>query len=150
MKKLYLLIFFASMAFLLAGCPPKETPAPDSAPPEPPCVGDECPCEGMECDEPEDENKPILNDTSLKRTYKEHTAEEIADIILQEIPEDYLLEISNQNFINFNNKIYILMNKYNITAADTKEVLNKIQESFTPQEDENDGTETDSTGSEAN
>ena len=100
-------------------------------------------------EEPEDENKPILNDTSLKRTYKEHTAEEIADIILQEIPEDYLLEISNQNFINFNNKIYILMNKYNITAADTKEVLNKIQESFTPQENENDGTETDSTGSKA-
>ena len=100
-------------------------------------------------EEPEDENKSILNDTSLKRTYKEHSAEEIADIILQEIPEDYLLEISNQNFINFNNKIYILMNKYNITAADTKEILNKIQESFTPQENENDGTETDSTGSEA-
>ena len=100
-------------------------------------------------EEPEDENKSILNDMSLKRTYKEHTAEEIADIILQEVPKDYLLEISNQNFINFNNKIYILMNKYNITAADTKEVLNKIQESFTPQENENDGTETDSTGSEA-
>ena len=98
---------------------------------------------------PEDENKPILNDMSLKRTYKEHSASEIADIILQEVPEDYLLEISNQNFINFNNKIYILMNKYNITAADTKEMLNKIQESFTPQENENDGTETDSTGSEA-
>ena len=101
-------------------------------------------------EEPEDENKSILNDMSLKRTYKEHTAEEIADIILQEVPKDYLLEISNQNFINFNNKIYILMNKYNITAADTKEILNKIQESFTPQENENDGTETDSTGSEAN
>ena len=43
MKKLYLLIFFASMAFLLAGCPPKETPAPDSLPPEPPCEGAECP-----------------------------------------------------------------------------------------------------------
>ena len=100
-------------------------------------------------EEPEDENKPILNDMSLKRTYKEHTAEEIADIILQEVPKDYLLEISNQNFINFNNKIYILMNKYNITAADTKEILNKIQESFTPQENEKDGTETDSTGSEA-
>ena len=100
-------------------------------------------------EEPEDENKSILNDMSLKRTYKEHTAEEIADIILQEVPKDYLLEISNQNFINFNNKIYILMNKYNITAADTKEILNKIQESFTPQENENDGTETDSTGSEA-
>ena len=100
-------------------------------------------------EEPEDENKPILNDMSLNRTYKEHTAEEIADIILQEVPKDYLLEISNQNFINFNNKIYILMNKYNITAADTKEILNKIQESFTPQENENDGTETDSTGSKA-
>ena len=100
-------------------------------------------------EEPEDENKSILNDMSLKRTYKEHTAEEIADIILQEVPKDYLLEISNQNFINFNNKIYILMNKYNITAADTKEILNKIQESFTPQENENDGTETDSTGSKA-
>ena len=46
MKKLYLLIFFASMAFLLAGCPPKETPAPDP-PPDPPCVGADCPCEGM-------------------------------------------------------------------------------------------------------
>ena len=100
-------------------------------------------------EEPEDENKPILNDMSLKRTYKEHTAEEIADIILQEVPKDYLLEISNQNFINFNNKIYILMNKYNITAADTKEILNKIQESFTPQENEYVGTETDSTGSKA-
>ena len=101
-------------------------------------------------EEPEDENKPILNDMSLKSIYKEHSAEEIANIILQEVPEDYLLEISNQNFINFNNKMYILMNKYNITAADTKEILNKIQESFTPQEDKDDGTETDSTGSEAN
>ena len=100
--------------------------------------------------EPEDENKPILNDMSLKSIYKEHSAEEIADVILQEVSEDYLLEISNQNFINFNNKMYILMNKYNITAADTKEILNKIQESFTPQEDKDDGTETDSTGSEAN
>ena len=99
-------------------------------------------------EEPEDENKPILNDMSLKSIYKEHSAEEIANIILQEVPEDYLLEISNQKFINFNNKMYILMNKYNITAADTKEVLNKIQESFTPQENENE-SETDSTGSEA-
>ena len=101
-------------------------------------------------EEPEDENKPILNDMSLKSIYKEHSAEEIADVILQEVSEDYLLEISNQNFINFNNKMYILMNKYNITAADTKEILNKIQEAFTPQEDKDDGTETDSTGSEAN
>ena len=98
-------------------------------------------------EEPEDENKPILNDMSLKRTYKEHTAEEIADIILQEVPEDYLLEISNHNFINFNNKMYILMNKYNITAADTKEILNKIQESFIPQESENE-SETDNSESE--
>ena len=99
-------------------------------------------------EEPEDENKPILNDMSLKSIYKEHSAEEIADVILQEVSEDYLLEISNQNFINFNNKMYILMNKYNITAADTKEILNKIQESFTPQEDKDDGTETDNSGSE--
>ena len=98
--------------------------------------------------EPEDENKPILNDMSLKSIYKEHSAEEIADVILQEVPEDYLLEISNQNFINFNNKMYILMNKYNITAADTKEILNKIQEAFTPQEDKDDGTETDNSESE--
>ena len=28
-KKLYLLIIFASMAFLLAGCPPKETKIED-------------------------------------------------------------------------------------------------------------------------
>ena len=98
-------------------------------------------------EEPEDENKPILNDMFLKSTYKEHSAEEIADIILQEVPEAYLLEISNQKFINFNNKMYILMNKYNITAADTKEVLNKIQESFTPQENENE-SETDNSESE--
>ena len=99
-------------------------------------------------EEPEDENKPILNDTSLKRTYKEHTAEEIADIILQEVPQDYLLEISKHNFINFNNKMYILMNKYNITAADTKEILNKIQESFIPQESEDDEADTDNSESE--
>ena len=99
-------------------------------------------------EEPEDENKPILNDMSLKSTYKEHSAEEIADIILQEVPEDYLLEISNQNFINFNNKMYILMNKYNITAADTKEILNKIQESFIPQEEKPDEAEDHHTESE--
>ena len=99
-------------------------------------------------EEPEDENKPILNDMSLKRTYKEHTPEEIADIILQEVPKDYLLEISNQKFINFNNKMYILMNKYNITAADTKEVLNKIQESFIPQEEKTDEAEDHHTESE--
>ena len=101
-------------------------------------------------EEPEDDNKPILNDISLKRTYKEHTAEEVANIILQEVPEDYLLEITEQKFDNFNNKLYVLLDQYNVTAADTKDVLLKIQESFTPQEDKDDGTETDSTGSEAN
>ena len=101
-------------------------------------------------EEPEDTNKPILNDTSVKRTYKEHTAEEVANIILQEVPEDYLLEIAEQKFENFNNKLYVLLDQYNVTAADTKDVLLKIQESFTPQENEDDGTETDSTGSEAN
>ena len=99
-------------------------------------------------EEPEDENKPILHDTSLKRTYKEHTAEEVANIILQEVPEDYLLEITEQKFENFNNKLYVLLDQYKVTAADTKDVLLKIQESFTPQENENDGTETDSTESE--
>ena len=97
---------------------------------------------------PEDESKPILNDTSPRTTYKEHSAEEIADIILEEVPQDYLLEISNQNFINFNNKMYILMDKYNVTAADTKEIINKIQESFTPQEGK-DESETDKSESEA-
>jgi len=99
-------------------------------------------------EEPEDENKPILNDTSVKRTYKEHTAEEVANIILQEVPEDYLLEITEQKFENFNNKLYVLLDQYKVTAADTKDVLLKIQESFTPQEDKDDGTETDSTESE--
>ena len=46
--------------------------------------------------------------------------------------------------------MYILMNKYNITAADTKEILNKIQESFIPQESEDDGANTDHTESETN
>ena len=91
-------------------------------------------------EEPEDENKPILNDTSVKRTYKEHTAEEVANIILQEIPEDYLLEITEQKFENFNNKLYVLLDQYNVTAADTKDVLLKIQESFTPQEEKDDGS----------
>ena len=100
-------------------------------------------------EEPEDENKPILNDTSVKRTYKEHTAEEVANIILQEVPEDYLLEITEQKFENFNNKLYVLLDQYNVTAADTKDVLLKIQESFTPQE-ENDEAETDSAESEIN
>ena len=40
------------------------------------------------------------------------------------------------------------MNKYNITAADTKEILNKIQESFIPQGSEDDGANTDHTESE--
>ena len=39
------------------------------------------------------------------------------------------------------------MNKYNITAADTKEILSKIQESFIPQESENE-SETDNSESE--
>ena len=99
-------------------------------------------------EEPEDENKPILNDTSVKRTYKEHTAEEVANIILQEVPEDYLLEIAEQNFENFNNKLYVLLDQYKVTAADTKDVLLKIQESFTPQEEENDEAEDHHTESE--
>ena len=99
-------------------------------------------------EEPEDENKPILNDISLKRTYKEHTAEEVANIILQEVPEDYLLEITEQKFENFNNKLYVLLDQYNVTAADTKDVLLKIQESFTPQEEESDEAEHHHTESE--
>ena len=99
-------------------------------------------------EEPEDENKPILNDMSLKRTYKEHSASEIADVILQEVPGDYLLEIAEQNFDNFNNRVYVLLDQYKVSAADTKDILLKIQESFTPEE-ENDESETDHTKSEA-
>ena len=91
----------------------------------------------------EDENKPILNDTSPKTVYKEHTSEEVADIILKEVPEDYLLEITEQSFNNFNNKLYVILDKYKVTAVDTKEILNKIQESFTQQEENEDGIESE-------
>ena len=98
-------------------------------------------------EEIEDPNKPILNDTSPKRVYKEHTSEEVADIILQQISEDYLLEITEQNFDNFNNRVYVLLDQYKVSAADTKDILVKIQESFTPQEEEEDESETDHTES---
>ena len=41
MKNFSFLIIIASMAFLLAGCPPKETPDPEPDP-DPPCVGADC------------------------------------------------------------------------------------------------------------
>ena len=84
--------------------------------------------------------------------HKEHTSEEVADIILKEVPEDYLLEIVDENFNNFNNKLYVILDRYKVTAADTKEILNKIQESFTQQEENENGIEsepeTDNTESE--
>ena len=46
------------------------------------------------------------------------------------------------------NRIYVLLDQYKISAADTKDILLKIQESFTPKE-ENDESETDHTESEA-
>ena len=100
-------------------------------------------------EEIEDPNKPILNDTSPKRVYKEHTSEEVADIILKQVSDDYLLEIAEENFDNFNNRIYVLLDKYNVTASDTKDILLKIQESFTPNEEIMDESETDHTESEA-
>ena len=100
-------------------------------------------------EEIEDPNKPILNDTSPKRVYKEHTSEEVADIILQQISEDYLLEITEQNFDNFNNRVYVLLDQYKVSAADTKDIILKIQESFTPQEENENESETDHTESEA-
>ena len=100
-------------------------------------------------EEIEDPNKPILNDTAPKIVYKEHTIEEVADIILKQIPDDYLLEIAEQNFDNFNNRVYVLLDHYKVSAADTKDILVKIQESFTPQEEEEDESETDHTESEA-
>ena len=100
-------------------------------------------------EEIEDDNKPILNDTAPKIVYKEHTSEEVADIILKQVSDDYLLEIAKENFDNFNNRIYVLLDKYNVTAADTKDILLKIQESFTPQEEIMDESETDHTESEA-
>ena len=99
-------------------------------------------------EEIEDDNKPILNDTSSKRIYKEYTSEEVADVILKQVSDDYLLEIAEQNFDNFNNRIYVLLDQYKISAADTKDILLKIQESFTPEE-ESDESETDHTKSEA-
>ena len=100
-------------------------------------------------EEIEDPNKPILNDTSPKRVYKEHTSEEVADIILKKVSDDYLLEIAEQNFENFNNRIYVLLYQYNVSAAATKDILLKIQESFTPKEEIMDESETDHTESEA-
>ena len=99
-------------------------------------------------EEIEDPNKPILNDTAPKIVYKEHTIEEVADIILKQIPDDYLLEIAEQNFDNFNNRVYVLLDHYKVSAADTKDILLKIQESFTPQEENEDESETDSSESE--
>ena len=98
-------------------------------------------------EEIEDPNKPILNDTSLKGVYKEYTSEEVAEVILKQVSDDYLLEISEQNFDNFNNRVYVLLDQYKVSAADTKDILLKIQESFTPEE-ENDESETDHTKSE--
>ena len=99
-------------------------------------------------EEIEDDNKPILNDTSPKRVYKAHTAEEVADIILKQVSDDYLLEVAEQNFENFNNRLYVLLDQYNITAADTKDILLKIQESLTPEEEIKDETEDHSRRSE--
>jgi len=99
-------------------------------------------------EEIEDPNKPILNDTSLKGVYKEYTSEEVAEVILKQVSDDYLLEIAEQNFDNFNNRVYVLLEQYKVSAADTKDILLKIQESFTPEE-ENDESETDHTKSEA-
>ena len=98
--------------------------------------------------EEEDTNKPILNDMAPRMMRKEHTTQEIAEIILKEVPDDYLLEISEQKFDNFNNKLYVLLNKYNVTAVETKELINKIQESYTPQEENENESETDNTESE--
>ena len=100
-------------------------------------------------EEIEDPNKPILNDTAPKMMHKEHTSEEVADIILKQISEDYLLEIAEQNFDNFNNRVYVLLDQYKVSAADTKDILLKIQESFTPQEENENESETDSSESEA-
>ena len=100
-------------------------------------------------EEIEDPNKPILNDTAPKIVYKEHTIEEVADIILKQIPDDYLLEIAEQNFDNFNNRVYVLLDQYKVSAADTKDILLRIQESFTPEEESENESETDHTKSEA-
>ena len=99
-------------------------------------------------EEIEDDNKPILNDTAPKIVYKEHTSEEVAEIILKQVSDDYLLEIAEQNFENFNNRLYVLLDQYKDSAADTKDILLKIQESFTPQEEEENESETDHTKSE--
>ena len=99
-------------------------------------------------EEIEDDNKPILNDTAPKIVYKEHTSEEVAEIILKQVSDDYLLEIAEQNFENFNQRFYVLLEKYKVSAADTKDILLKIQESFTPQEENENESETDSSESE--
>ena len=99
-------------------------------------------------EEDTDKNKSILNDSSPIMICREHTSEDIAEVILKEVPDDYLLEISEQKFDNFNNKLYVLLNKYNVTAFETKELLNKIKESYTLPEEEDDESETDNTESE--
>ena len=66
MKKLYLLIFIASMAFLLAGCHPKEIEIEKEEEDTTICVGDEWPCVGLECDE-EDSFVIILGEEKIAR-----------------------------------------------------------------------------------
>ena len=62
-------------------------------------------------EEIEDYNKPILNDTASKIVYKEHTSEEVANIILKQVSDDYLLEIAKQNYDNLNKRKYVLLYK---------------------------------------
>ena len=45
--------------------------------------------------------------------------------------------------------MYVLLDQYKVSAADTKDILLKIQESFTPQEENENESETDSSESEA-
>lgn len=108
-------------------------------------------------EELEDTNKPVLYDASPVMIRKEHSAEEIADIILKEVPIDYLLEInrsytSSQNFDNFSSKICAIMQKYNIDDIETKYLLDTIKESEiinSPKKymikENNDESETDNT-----
>ena len=106
-------------------------------------------------DEIKDPNKPILNDASPKRIHKEHSTEEITDFILQQVSDDYLLEIAEQNFNNFKyvmntaNRIYELLDKYNVPATDIKNILLKIEESLKPEEEEQNEPETDNAQSDS-
>lgn len=80
----------------------------------------------LEKNAPKEEDRAILIDTDLPPKKKDLTNEDVANILLQNIPEEYIVELHRGKFVNFDKSFNVFIREHGIDEALAKDILGDL------------------------